>query len=85
MWIARACFSRAYVLATLALILGVGMSTALFSLVEAVLLRPLPFPEQDSLYVIWKADPAAGRDYQELSYPELFDLGTTSTPLSPLP
>ncbi len=50
------------------------MCTALFSLVDAVLLRPLPFPDQDSLYVIWKADPAAGSDYEELSYPELADL-----------
>ena len=65
---------RAYVFATLVLALGVGMSTALFSLVDAVLLRPLPFPEQDSLRVIWKADPKASVDFIELSYPELLDL-----------
>jgi hypothetical protein len=29
--------------------LGIGMSVAMFSLVHAVLLRPLPFPEQDSI------------------------------------
>ncbi|MCB1022576.1 MAG: ABC transporter permease [Bryobacterales bacterium] len=68
------CFTRAYVLAALALALGIGISTALFSLFDAVLLRPLPFPDQDSLYVIWKADPAAGSDYEELAYPELLDM-----------
>ncbi len=50
------------------------MSVAMFSLVDAVLLRPLPFPEQESIYVIWKADPIAGDYVGELAYPELIDL-----------
>jgi len=65
---------RAYVFATLVLALGVGMSTALFSLVDAVLLRPLPFPDQNALRVVWKADPKASVDFIELAYPELLDL-----------
>jgi putative ABC transport system permease protein len=55
------------------LALGVGMSVAMFSLVDAVLLRPLPFPEQDSIQVIWKSDKVAGA-VVELAYPELRDL-----------
>ncbi|MES1258057.1 MAG: ABC transporter permease [Acidobacteriota bacterium] len=56
------------------LTLGTGMSVAMFSLVDAVLLRPLPFPEQDSIEVIWKTDPLAGAHVEELAYPELRDL-----------
>jgi len=56
------------------LALGIGMSVAMFSLVDAVLLRPLPFPRQESIYVIWKVDPLAGKHVEELAYPELGDL-----------
>ncbi len=64
----------AYVPAIGILALGIGMSVAMFSLVDAVLLRPLPFPDQDSIQVIWKTDPAAGAPLVELAYPELRDL-----------
>jgi putative ABC transport system permease protein len=56
------------------LALGVGMSAAMYSLVDAVLLRPLPFPGQESIQVIWKKDPLAGNFVGELAYPELRDL-----------
>src|SRR5260370_20913836 len=56
------------------LALGIGMSVAMFSLVDAVLLRPLPFPEQNSIQVIWKTDPSASALVGELAYPELRDL-----------
>src|SRR6266550_1948565 len=56
------------------LALGIGMSVAMFSLVDAVLLRPLPFPEQELIQVIWKTDALAGAPLVELAYPELRDL-----------
>jgi putative ABC transport system permease protein len=63
-----------YLSATGILALGIGMSVAMFSLVDAVLLRPLPFPRQESIHVIWKIDPLAGNHIEELAYPELRDL-----------
>src|SRR5258708_13347094 len=65
---------HAYLSAAGILALGIGMSVAMFSLVDAVLLRPLPFPNQESIQIIWKTDPLAGNHVEELAYPELRDL-----------
>ncbi len=65
---------RAYLFAISVLALSIGISTAVFSLARAVIFHPLPFPNQDSLRVIWKADAKAGVPFLELSYPELRDL-----------
>ena len=73
---ARNCarHKRSHLAVSAILALGIGMSVAMFALVDAVLLRPLPFPDQDSIYVIWKADPLAGNHVEEMAYPELADL-----------
>lgn len=58
--------------------LGIGLSVTLFSLVDAVLLAPLPFPNQDRVHLVWKSDPAnQGHLVGELAYPELADLQST--------
>lgn len=60
-------------IAVISLSLGIGANTAIFSLVHTVLLRPLPFAEQEQLVTLWKKDTASSTPFVELALAEVRD------------
>lgn len=55
------------------LALGVGASTAVFSVVDGILLRPLPFPDAEALAVVWQNDRATGTERENASPSDYYD------------
>ena len=61
------------IVALLVLALGIGANTAIFSVVNSVLLRPLPFPGSDRLALIWETDLKDGIKREGPSGPNFLD------------
>ena len=59
-------------IAGLVIALGVGANTAIFSVVNAVLLQPLPFPDPDRLVVLSEQMPNTG-ERMSISFPSFLD------------
>lgn len=60
--------------AILTLGLGIGANTALFSVVNAVLLRPLPYPQPQRLRYVWEGSTRSSTLSEPFSYPDFRDL-----------
>jgi putative ABC transport system permease protein len=61
-------------MAVLALALGIGANSAVFSVLNGVLLRPLPYQDPDRLVMIWSDNRNEGRPHNVLSPANLTDL-----------
>src|SRR5207248_4647765 len=62
------------IFALLSLAVGIGVNTAIFSVLHAVLLEPLPYEEPQQLAIVWSVFPGAGLSRAPASGPELDEL-----------
>src|SRR5215213_10006784 len=58
-------------IAVVTLTLGIGANSAIFSVIDTILLRPLPYPQPNQLALIWGK--ATGLTRESQSYPDYLD------------
>lgn len=64
------------------LALAIGATTAIYTVVQAVLLRPSPFPDPDRLVMLWETDRASGTVREPASWPDVVDFSERSRALA---
>ena len=70
--------------AVVTLALGIGANTAVFSVVDGVLLSPIPFERPDELVVVWETDRDSGTVREPASVPDYLDFARRSQTLAEL-
>jgi putative ABC transport system permease protein len=60
------------------LALGIGTNTAIFSVIDAVLLRPAPWRDIDRLALVWETDRNTGTTREPASFPDYLDFKARS-------
>src|SRR2546423_15694219 len=60
-------------IAVVTLALGIGANSAIFSAINALLLKPLPIPNQDRVVAIWDKNPSRGVDHNEVAFANYLD------------
>jgi len=77
--------AKAFAIVAVATIaLGIGATVAIFSVVEGLILAPLPYPEADRVMMVWMDNPRLGVHEDVHSYPNLADLKAQNHSLSHL-
>jgi putative ABC transport system permease protein len=61
------------IIAVVTLALGIGANTAIFSAINALLLKPLPWPELDRVVAIWDKSPSRGYEHNEVTFANYLD------------
>ncbi|HEY3455167.1 MAG TPA: ABC transporter permease, partial [Bryobacteraceae bacterium] len=68
--------------AILSLALGIGANTAIFSVINSVLFRPLPYSDPARLVDVWAQNTKQGIAKGEISFPDFQDLRSQATALT---
>ena len=70
------------IVAVLTLALGIGVNSAIFSVVDTVLLRPLSFPDPDQIVMIWGTRTNEPNSRETDSFPDFYDYRAQSQSFS---
>src|SRR5579862_6565382 len=62
--------------ALLSLAIGIGANTSIFSVINALLLRPLPYRDADRLVILWNRSPGLNITQDWFSTAQYFDIKT---------
>jgi putative ABC transport system permease protein len=61
------------IIAIITLAIGIGANSAIFSVVNSLLIKPLPFPELERIVTIWETQPSRGVVHNEASMANFLD------------